>query len=126
MIDKKSRIKDAQMVYNKKITIQKKTTARNEEGIYIDTWMDYVSVYAYAKKLYGKEYFAAAAVNAQDSLKVYVRYISKLDSSKVDISTTNLRMIFENQTYDIKNIDNIGFENRTIEILVESQRGDAL
>lgn len=91
-----------------RITIQKRTTTINENGFEVETWEDYKTVWAAISNLHGREYFAAAAVQAENTVKFTVRYLPNLDPT--------MRIRFRDKTYDITAIDNIKYQNRFMEI----------
>jgi SPP1 family predicted phage head-tail adaptor len=54
---------------NKRITIQKPITTTNERGFEIETWEDFKTVWAAVSNLHGREYYAAAAIQAENTVK---------------------------------------------------------
>lgn len=93
---------------NKKITIQELITNINENGFEIEEWIDYKTVWAGVSNLHGREYFEAAAVQMENTVKFTVRYLDGID--------TSMRILFNNKSYNITSIDNIKYRNRFIEI----------
>jgi SPP1 family predicted phage head-tail adaptor len=91
-----------------RVTIQKLTTAVNENGFEIETWEDFKTVWAAVGNLHGREYYAAAAVQAENTVKFTVRYLEGLD--------TTMRILFQGKQYNITSIDNIKYQNRFLEI----------
>ena len=91
-----------------RITLQKFTTTVNENGFEVDEWLDFKTVWASISNLHGREYFEAAAVQKENTVKFTVRYIKDLD--------TSMKILFRNKQYNIIQIDNIRYENRFIEI----------
>jgi SPP1 family predicted phage head-tail adaptor len=91
-----------------RITFQKHTTTINENGFEVETWEDFKTVWAAVSNLHGREYFAAAAVQAENTVKFTIRYLPNLD--------TTMRICFQDKTYNITAIDNIKYQNRFIEI----------
>ncbi|MEY9096281.1 phage head closure protein [Paenibacillus sp. RC84] len=57
-----------------RITLQKKETGSDDEGLPLVNWIDFASVSAAIEPLRGREYFAAAAANAESTIKVRIRY----------------------------------------------------
>lgn len=88
---------------NKRITIQKLITITNKNGFEEETWQDYKTVWASADNLFGREYYAAQAVQAEKTVKFTIRYCKDLD--------TNMRILFDNKQYNIVFIDNIKYGN---------------
>ena len=57
-----------------RITIQKSKAVTDKDGNHVLVWEDYYSCAVYANNLSGKEYWAAAQVNAQTDLYFLIRY----------------------------------------------------
>jgi SPP1 family predicted phage head-tail adaptor len=91
-----------------RITFQKLTTSVNENGFEVETWEDMRTVWAAVSNLHGREYFAAAAVQAENTVKFTIRYLPDID--------TTMRISFRDKQYNITSIDNIKYQNRFIEI----------
>jgi SPP1 family predicted phage head-tail adaptor len=91
-----------------RITLQKFTITTNENGFEIETWEDFKTVWAKVTNLHGREYYVAAAVQAENTVKFTIRYIEGLD--------TSMRILFRGRQYNITSIDNIEYQNRYIEI----------
>ena len=91
-----------------RITFQKLTTTTNENGFEIEEWTDVKTVWASITNLHGREYYEAAAVQAENTVKFTVRYIKDLD--------TSMRILFKDKEYNITSIDNIKYENKLMEI----------
>jgi len=91
-----------------RIILQNPTTSINENGFEVETWEDVETVWAAVSNLHGGEYFAAAAVQAENTVKFTIRYIEGLDSA--------MRILFLGKCYNITAIDNIKYKNRYIEI----------
>lgn len=91
-----------------RITIQKLTTTVNANGFEVEEWAEHETVWAAASNLHGREYYAAAAVQAENTVKFTIRYIAGLD--------TSMQILFQDKQYNITAIDNIKYQNRFIEI----------
>ncbi|MBR9648597.1 phage head closure protein [Clostridium tyrobutyricum] len=91
-----------------RITLQKFITEVNENGFETEVWQDYKTVWASVSHLSGKEYYQAAAVQAEKTIRFLVRYAGDID--------TSMRILFRNTQYSITSADNIKYENRFIEI----------
>jgi SPP1 family predicted phage head-tail adaptor len=91
-----------------RITFQKFTTVVNENGFETEAWEDYKTVWASVSNLTGREYYQAAEVQAEKTVKFMIRYLSSL--------TTDMRILFQEKQYNITSIDNIKYENKYIEI----------
>lgn len=93
---------------NKRITFQKLYITTNENGFDVKAWEDIKTVWAHVSNLHGREYFAAQAVQAEQTVKFTVRYFKNVD--------TTMRILFKDKSYNITAIDNIKFDNRFLEI----------
>lgn len=82
------------------------------DGNEVDDWKDYFSCYAYANGLSGSEFWAANASQAESVVVFEVRYCSEI----AEMDTQNYRIAFNNQFYDIINIDNVMFLNDNVKI----------
>lgn len=91
-----------------RITLQKFITEVNENGFETEVWQDYKTVWASVSNLSGKEYYQAAAVQAEKTVKFTIRYLYGISS--------DMRILFRNTQYSITSADNIKYENRFIEI----------
>ena len=100
-----------------RITFQKLTTTTNENGFEVEDWEDYKIVWAAITNLHGREYFEAAAVQKENTVKFTIRYFKGLD--------TSMRILFQGRQYNIISIDNIKYKNKYIEIkALEVEKSD--
>lgn len=93
-----------------KIVIQKYENAVNDNGFEEEAWVDFKIVWAAISNLYGKEYFEAAAIQAEKTVKFTIRFTKEIDES--------MRIMFQGKQYNITSIDNIKYANKFIEIKV--------
>lgn len=91
-----------------RITLQKYTETTDEEGFSTQEWQDIATVWASVENLYGREYWQAAAIQAENTVKFIIRY-------RNDISN-DMRIKFQGQHYEIISTDNIKYKNEYIEI----------
>ena len=107
---------------NKRIIIQKFTGGTDNSGFPLpEQWGDYKTVWASMTSLSGREYFAAAAVNAEQTIKIKIRYIKELDANiNVDgiNATKTFRIKYKNSNYDIKFINDVLFLHEFMELKV--------
>lgn len=97
---------------DKRITIQKFSTYQNENGFDIEDWVDYKTIWASINNLWGKEFYAAKAVNAENTVEFVVRYSRDLEN----ISTKEYRIFWNGRNFDITFVDNIQYENKWLKI----------
>ena len=93
---------------NKRITFQNFTMTENEAGFPIQAWADYTTVWASARNLSGREYFAAAAVQQEKTVEFEIRFRADIDAT--------MRITFRGQSYDIKFPDNIDYSDKFLKI----------
>lgn len=91
-----------------RITIQILETLTNENGFEIETWIDFKDLWAKIENLHGREYFEAAAVQAENTVKFTIRYTDEIN--------TDMKILFKDKQYNITSIDNIKYANKFIEI----------
>lgn len=91
-----------------RIIIQRLTTTINSNGFEVETWEDYKTVWASVSNLNGREYFAAATVQAENTVKFTIRYIKGIEEK--------MRISFEDKLYNITFIDNIKYASKFLEI----------
>lgn len=90
---------------NRKITFRKVTIAQDPHtGEMVETWADHLSVFAKVEPLVGREYLAAAAIQAEGTVKFTMRFRGDID--------TGMRIAFDGDTFDIQSIQNIRSANR--------------
>lgn len=91
-----------------RITLQVLETITNENGFEVEAWVDFKDLWAKVENLHGREYFEAAAVQAENTVKFTIRYTDEID--------TSMRILFKGNQYNINSIDNIKYRNKFIEI----------
>ncbi|WP_026673617.1 phage head closure protein [Alkalihalobacterium bogoriense] len=91
-----------------RITLQKLRIATNSNGFEVENWEEFKTVWAAVSNLQGREYFAAAAIQAENMVKFTIRYLSGVD--------TSIQILFRDKVYNISSIDNIQYKNRYMEI----------
>lgn len=91
-----------------RVIFQKRIIGTDPEGYPIDTWVDIRTVWASVSNLSGREFYAAAAVQAENTVKFTVRYVPDVD--------TSVKILFRGNQYNITAIDNIKYKNEYMEI----------
>jgi len=94
--------------FKHRITLQVLSSLVNDNGFESENYEDFKTVWAKVTNLHGKEYFEAAAIQKEKTVKFIIRAIKGLDET--------MRILFQGKTYNITFIDNIKYENRYIEI----------
>lgn len=91
-----------------RIMLRKFITVVNENGFEEEAWQDYKTVWASVSNLSGREYYQAAAIQAEKTVKFLIRHIIDVDTDK--------RIFFNDKQYNITSIDNMKYANKYIEI----------
>jgi SPP1 family predicted phage head-tail adaptor len=91
-----------------RITLQKFMVITDPDGFTTQQWQDVATVWAAIENLHGREYWEAATVQAENTVKFTIRY-------RPDV-TNDMRIVFRGQTYEITAIDNIKYRNEFLEI----------
>lgn len=91
-----------------RVIFQKFTIVVNDNGFEEEAWKDFKTVWAFVSNLHGREYFEAAAIQAEKTVKFIIRFTKKIDES--------MRIKFRDKQYNITSIDNIKYANKFIEI----------
>lgn len=97
--------------YRHRIKFLKKTYTRDSEGMTVETWQDVATVWASYEPISGREYFAAAAVNAENTARFRIRYYK-------DISP-DMRVLFDGRTFDIKSVIDVQGRRREMELMCQ-------
>lgn len=91
-----------------RITFQILIIANNENGFEEEVWQDYKIVWASVSNLSGREYYQAAGVQSETTVKFLIRYFEDIN--------TEMRILFKDNQYNINSVDNIKYENKYIEL----------
>ena len=87
-----------------RITLQKPETEVNDGGVEETSWKDVATVWAKVEHLRGREYYAAAAVQAESTVIFTIRHLAGIDPRH--------RIRFRDQSYNIITVDNLQYQNR--------------
>lgn len=96
-------MRDLGRVRRRKIAIQKQTDIEDEWGNVTKDWADWQTIWVERSSLWGKAYYAARAVNEQNTVEFTARHVAFLD----EVDTVNFRVVFDGEVYDIKHIDRL-------------------
>ena len=95
-----------------RITLERLTITRDSDGDIIQTWTPIAQPFAKVEPLVGREYFAAAATQAEDTVKFTMRF-------RPDVRPAD-RIVHGGAHYDIKSIQNIKGRNRELLIYAKA------
>lgn len=98
---------------NKRIAIQKfNGMKQNDNGFDIPEWIEYKTVWSNVNNLWGKEFYAAKSVNAENTVEFIVRYSKNLEV----INSKEYRIFWNKRVFNITFIDNIQYKNKWLKI----------
>lgn len=98
-----------------RITIQQHQTTQDEIGNNIESWVDWATVWANIRPISGREYFQAAATNAEDNVRINIRYRSGIDPLR-------MRVVYRNRVFDILSAIDLYERHREIEMVCRERR----
>lgn len=107
-MDKKQKMRQLNRVRNKKIKFVYKGQGKDEDGFPVEEWITFRQMWASVRGLRGKEFYNAAAVQAQDDKIFNCRYFPGL--------TPDMYIKFQGRYYNIKSINNLYERNEEYEI----------
>jgi SPP1 family predicted phage head-tail adaptor len=83
--------------FNARITFQrdlnKDQEVTNENGFPVENWTDVKTVWAMIKTVQGREYYQAAAVQAENTVRFVIRYTKGI--------TNDMRIVYEGRVFEI-------------------------
>lgn len=85
---------------DQRITLQARSTAQDAAGQPTDTWLDVATVWAQVQAVRGREFFAAAQTQQEQTVKVRIRYRAGV--------TTAMRLLWEGRPHDITGVIPVG------------------
>lgn len=91
-----------------RITILQITSTIDVNGFTLEAATELATVWAAVSNLHGKEYFAAKAVQAENTVKFTIRYLPGVHSG--------MRILFQDRMFNITDIDDIKYRKKYLEI----------
>lgn len=98
--------------FNRRIVIEKLNIVTTENNFDTEEWVDFATLWSSINNLYGREFWAAKAINKEDTVVFTVRYSKKISV----INKENYRIKFKDKIFNIIFIDNVKYENKFIKI----------
>lgn len=98
------------MTYDKKIAIEKRAAGTGYEP---DNWEPFMDVWASVRDLNNREFFAAMAEQAEDTVQFFVRYFKAVDN----MTPQDYRIVFNGNVYNITGISNQNYANMYVKIM---------
>lgn len=105
-------MKDLGIVLRHRVAILRKQTGTDPDGYPIEEWVPVSYIWAEVKPIAGREYFQAAAIQAQHQVRFTMRY-------RKDI-TSDMRLQYDGQEYEIKAILDLGGRRTWLQIMGEA------
>ena len=108
---KKEVMKDLAAKPRRRIVIQKKTS-KDENGNQLldewgnpdEQWSDWRIIWGQRLELFGSEYYAAAQIGEEKTIKFKIRYVTFLE----EVDTVKFRIIYKDkEIFDIKDTDSL-------------------
>lgn len=96
-----------------RIEFQRLETAYDNEGFPIEDYVTFQKAWADVNDLYGKEYWDSKQTISENITNFYTRYYKNIDS--------NCFILFNNQRYEIIEIDNVKYLNKELKIKAKLQ-----
>ena len=90
--------------FDRRITIQRKTTTQNDLGEKVETWSDLVTVLAARRDVSDSERIAAAEVSATITTRFQIRWSTNVQ----DVNPGGHRILFGDRLYDIAAVKEVG------------------
>ena len=85
---------------DQRVTIQARSVATDAMGQDTITWVDVATVWAQCHAVRGREFFAAAQVQQEQTVKMRIRW-------RADVSTMN-RVVWEGRAHDVTGVVPVG------------------
>jgi SPP1 family predicted phage head-tail adaptor len=103
-------------VFNRPITIQKRTDTKDSMGGATRTWSNYIKTMAHIEPIGGAERPVAQQLYANNRSKFLIRY---RPSQNIDAS---MRILYRSRIYNIRNITQLAEAHTTLQIVAEEQQ----
>lgn len=101
---------------NERLTIEKNTTVKDKVGNHVNTWEEYFSCFTYASTYEAEE--RSGEVTAEErTVSFSVRYCSELKN----LNSTNFRIRFHGEIYNIRSVDMMNYQRREIKLLCRKE-----
>lgn len=88
---------------NRCVTILECSEVKNDEGVYVKTWIEKCKVWAYIKPLSGSEVYTSQATEHKVSMKINIRYNKSINEL--------LRINIQGVLYNIVYIEDVDFSH---------------
>ena len=97
----------------KRITIQKKSVAKNSYGEEVITWVTHCQAWAQIEPLSGREFLEARQIQAEGMVRFTLRY--------QDGIVPEMRVLFGTRTFNIQSVIHVEERGREIQLMCVEQ-----
>ena len=94
-----------------KVTIQRRTQTPDSMGGFVDEWQDYTTAYAQINRLKAREEIEDKRIQLKAPHVIWIRYQTGI--------TPDMRITWNDRTFDIVSIRNPEERGRTLEIMAD-------
>ena len=99
----REKMRELGKVLRHKITIQKKTTYIDEWGNQVRSWVDWKTVWAERRNLWGQAYYVAKAHGEENKVIFEVRYTPAYE--ELIHAVDQFQVVYKGIEYEIKHVD---------------------
>ena len=110
--EKKAVMKDLGKTLRNRFVLQKRSVVKDELQQQKEEWVDWRDVWGETQTLWGSEYYAAKAVNEENTIEFVIRKAPFLS----EMNTLDYRVLWNGKSYDIRQIDEMSDESPWIKI----------
>ncbi|MCY8898116.1 phage head closure protein [Bacillus spizizenii] len=101
--------------FNKRITFLQYANTTNDEGFEIEGWTPVATVWSAVKTLQGREYIAAATIQAERTTRFIIRYSKRMKA----LLNNKMRVKYDGREFEIESIINDNEANVTFTIIAK-------
>jgi SPP1 family predicted phage head-tail adaptor len=94
-----------------RVAILEKQTTVDPDGYPVNTWVAVTTLWVSVEPIAGREYFRAAAVQAQHQVRFTMRYQKGI--------TSDMRLRYAEQDYEIKAVLDLGGDHKWLQVMAE-------
>lgn len=94
-----------------KVILERRARVADGAGGYETAWETVTTLWASIERVRGSESYSAGKLSAKATHLFRLRYYSGID--------TDMRLTFQNRTYNIRSIHNIDMRDRVLEVFAE-------
>lgn len=94
--------------YRHRVTLQQRVTAL-DDGLPVEQWQDWATVWAAVEPIRGREYFAAAAVEAEGTVRIRIRYRAGV--------TPDMRVVYGQRVFWVQSVIDVGGRHREAQLM---------